>query len=230
MARQSILVIEDEPDILELIRYNLAKEGFAVTGADTGEEGLDEARARAPDLILLDLMLPGIDGLEVCRALRADPRTGPIPIVILTARGEEADIVAGLERGADDYVVKPFSPKVLAARVRAVLRRRGAAAGPRGERARLEAGDILIDPARHEVLVAGTPVTLTAMEFRLLHYLARHPGWVFTRRQIMQAVGGDDYAATERAVDVQIHGLRHKLGDPEAYIETVRGVGYRFKE
>jgi len=227
MARPSILVIEDEPDILELVRYNLAKEGYGVVGAETGEDGLAEARAQVPDLILLDLMLPGVDGFEVCGALRADPRTSAVPVVILTARGEESDIVRGLELGADDYIVKPFSPRVLAARVGAVLRRRAVVPG---EQASLRAGDVLIDPARHEVLIQGRPVGLTALEFRLLQYLARHPGWVFTRRQIMQAVGGEDYAATERAVDVQIHGLRHKLGDPEAYIETVRGVGYRFKE
>ena len=227
MPRQSILVIEDEPDILELVRYNLANAGFEVRCADTGEEGLAEARAQAPDLILLDLMLPGIDGLEVCRTLRAEARTAAVPVVILTARGEESDIITGLELGADDYIVKPFSPRVLAARVGAVLRRRTAVPG---EQSSLRVGEIVIDPTRHEVLVEGRAVELTALEFRLLQYLARHPGWVFTRRQIMQAVSGDDYAATERAVDVQIHGLRKKLGEPEAYIETVRGVGYRFKE
>jgi two-component system phosphate regulon response regulator PhoB len=227
MARPSILVIEDEPDILELVRYNLAKDGYAVVGADTGEAGLAEVRAQIPDLILLDLMLPGIDGFEVCRTLRTEPRTSAVPVVILTARGEESDIVAGLELGADDYIVKPFSPRVLAARVAAVLRRRASALS---EQASLRVGDVAIDPTRHEVLIQGRPVELTALEFRLLQYLARHPGWVFTRRQIMQAIGGDDYAVTERAVDVQIHGLRRKLGEPEAYIETVRGVGYRFKE
>jgi two-component system phosphate regulon response regulator PhoB len=230
VGRQSILVIEDEPDILELVRYNLAKEGFAVSGAETGEEGLAEARARPPDLVLLDLMLPGMDGLEVCRALRADPLTRAIPVVILTARGEETDIVAGLELGADDYVVKPFSPRVLAARVRSVLRRRPAALPAEAAQSPVRIHDLVIHPGRHEVLVRGRAVAVTATEFRLLHYLARHPGWVFTRGQIMREVGGEDYAVTERAVDVQIHGLRGKLGEPEAYIETVRGVGYRFRE
>jgi two-component system phosphate regulon response regulator PhoB len=227
MPRQTILVIEDEPDIQELVRYNLAKAGFEVRCADTGEDGLAEATAQVPDLILLDLMLPGIDGFEVCRTLRGEARTSAVPVVILTARGEESDIVTGLELGADDYIVKPFSPRVLAARVNAVLRRRSAVPN---EQASLRVGEVVIDPIRHEVLVQGQPIELTALEFRLLQYLARHPGWVFTRRQIMRAVSGEDYAATDRAVDVQIHGLRRKLGDPEAYIETVRGVGYRFKE
>ncbi len=228
MARQNILVIEDEGDILELVTLNLTREGWRVIGATTGEEGLEAAREEAPDLVVLDLMLPGIDGLEVCKALRADARTRAVPIVILTAKGEESDVVQGLEFGADDYVTKPFSPKVLVARIRSVMRRK-AQASEAGEGV-LKARDLVVHPGRHEVLVRGEPVELTAGEFRLLQFLARRPGWVFTRRQIVQAVRGDGYPATERAVDVQIFGLRRKLGEAEEYIETVRGVGYRFRE
>jgi two-component system phosphate regulon response regulator PhoB len=177
---------------------------------------------------VLDLMLPDVDGLEICRVLRAEPRTAHVPIVMLTAKGEESDVIAGLEVGADDYVTKPFSPKVLVARLRAVLRRksRQAAAGDDAVRA----GDILIDPRRHEVRVSGRAVDLTATEFGVLHFLARHPGWVFTRQQIVDAVKGEDYPVTERAVDVQMVGLRRKLGRHGDRIETVRGVGYRFAE
>jgi two-component system phosphate regulon response regulator PhoB len=228
MARETILVVEDEADILELVRYNLVKEGYTVAGAASGEEGLKAVKARRPDLVLLDLMLPGMDGLEVCRTLKADAQTRAIPVVMLTAKGEESDIVAGLELGADDYIVKPFSPRVLVARLRAVLRRRSLI--PPDEEAVLRAHDVVIHPGRHEVLVRGKPVDLTATEFRLLHFLARRPGWVFTRYQIVNAVKGEDAAVTDRAVDVQVVGLRRKLGPAGEFIETVRGVGYRFAE
>jgi two-component system alkaline phosphatase synthesis response regulator PhoP len=228
MAHENILVVEDEEDILELVRYNLNKEGYRVTGVLSGEEGLRAARSHPLDLVVLDLMLPGIDGLTVCRELKQDARTRDLPVIILTAKGEEADIVAGLELGADDYVTKPFSPRVLLARVRAVLRRRRGE--PPGEGEVLEIHQMVIHPGRHEVLVQGRPVDLTATEFRLLSFLARRPGWVFTRSQIVQGVQGEDYAVTERAVDVQIVGLRKKLGPAGQYIETVRGVGYRLKE
>ncbi|MHB8079728.1 MAG: response regulator [Candidatus Krumholzibacteriia bacterium] len=228
MNRETVLVIEDEDDILELITVSLTREGFRVLGAGTGEEGLALARAEAPDLIVLDLMLPGMDGLQVCRELRADPRARALPVLILTARGEEADVVAGLETGADDYMTKPFSPKVLVARVRTVLRRRAAAPGSEGDVLRVR--DLVIHPGRHAVLAGERPVELTATEFRLLHFLARRPGWVFTRNQIVQAVRGDGYPVTERSVDVQIYGLRRKLGGADDYVETVRGVGYRFKD
>lgn len=228
MPKEHILVVEDEEDILELVRYNLMKEGYRVTGALSGEEGLKVARSQSPDLIVLDLMLPGIDGLTVCRELKLDARTRDLPIIILTAKGEEADIVAGLELGADDYVTKPFSPRVLLARLRAVLRRRQAE--PQVEADRIEIHELAIHPGRHEVLVQGEPVDLTSTEFRLLTFLARRPGWVFTRSQIVQGVQGDDYSVSERAVDVQIVGLRKKLGSAGKYVETVRGVGYRFKE
>ena len=228
MAKEHILVVEDEEDILELVRYNLMKEGYRVTGVLTGEEGLKAARSQPPDLIVLDLMLPGMDGLTVCRELKMDAKTRELPIIILTAKGEEADIVAGLELGADDYVTKPFSPRVLLARLRAVLRRRQAE--PQAEVDAIELHELTIHPGRHEVLVQGQPVDLTSTEFRLLSFLARRPGWVFTRSQIVQGVQGEDYSVSERAVDVQIVGLRKKLGAVGKYVETVRGVGYRFKE
>ena len=175
-------------------------------------------------------MLPGIDGLEVCRTLKKTPETAAVPIVMMTAKGEEADVVAGLELGADDYVTKPFSPRILIARVRAVLRRRSAEAGEKEAGEAIAFQDLAIHPGRNEVLVQGEPVELTFTEFRVLHFLASRPGWVFTRYQIVNAVRGDDYAVTDRAVDVQIVGLRKKLGPCGKFIETVRGVGYRFKD
>jgi len=228
MSKPRVLVVDDEEDILELVRYNLSKEGYRVSCVATGEEALDAARKDVPDLILLDLMLPGLDGLEVCRVLRRDPKTSHVPILMLTAKGEDADVVAGLELGADDYVTKPFSPRVLLARTKAVLRRRSARTPE--DTMTLQVHDILINPQRHEVLVHGKPVTLTYTEFRLLHYLARRPGWVFTRQQIIDNVRGDNYPVTDRSVDVQVVGLRKKLGPHGDCIETVRGVGYRFKE
>lgn len=228
MAKKNLLVVEDEADILELVRYNLNREGYAVHEAASGEAALKLVKSVKPDLVLLDLMLPEIDGLEVCRRLKADPGLADIPVVMLTAKGEEADIVAGLELGADDYITKPFSPRVLIARVRTVLRRR--AQKVPGESDTIKLHNLVIHPGRHEVLVDGEALNLTNTEFRVLQYLARRPGWVFTRYQIVDAVHGEDYAVTERAVDVQIVGLRKKLGDAGKYIETVRGVGYRFME
>ena len=228
MAKESILVVEDEDDIRELLRYNLVKEGYRVTGAASGEEAFKVVRVAMPDLVLLDLMLPGLDGLEVCRSLKQDPRTRNLPLVMLTAKGEEADIVAGLELGADDYITKPFSVRVLLARLRAVLRRRNAA--PLPETAPITLHELEIHPGRHEVLAQGQPVDLTATEFRLLKLLGRRPGWVFTRSQIVNEVHGDDYSVTERAVDVQMVSLRKKLGPCGKYLETVRGIGYRFKD
>jgi two-component system phosphate regulon response regulator PhoB len=227
MAHESILVVEDDEDILELLKYNLGKEGYRVTAVTTGEEGLRLARSTPPDLILLDLMLPGVDGLEVCRSLKMDAKTRLASIIMLTAKGEEADIVTGLELGAEDYIIKPFSTRVLLARIRAVLRRRRTALP--GADALLKIHDLVIDPGRHEVLVQGQPVELTATEFRLLHLLARRPGWVLTRAHIVEGIHGDDYPVTDRAVDVKIVALRKKLGAAAQYVETVRGVGYRFK-
>jgi two-component system phosphate regulon response regulator PhoB len=224
----AILVIEDEEPIQELIRYNLEKEGFAVSVESSGERGLSTAVFRPPDLIVLDLMLPGLDGLSVCRELKRDPKTRAIPVIMVTAKGEESDIVTGLTLGADDYLVKPFSPKVLLARIRSVLRRR-AAPPPEGEKT-LEFEGLRIHPGRREVTADGRPVALTFSEFEALRYLARRPGWVFTRSQIVDAVRGEDAAVTDRAVDVLIVGLRRKLGVSGKLIETVRGIGYRFKD
>ena len=236
MIRQSVLVVEDEEDIRELVSYNLLKEGYQVAGVASGEDALAAVESKTPDLVLLDIMLPGLDGLRVCRKLKENPKFNSIPIIMLTAKGEEPDIVAGLNMGADDYVTKPFSPKVLLARVQAVLRRTEADRGDSQEEEEddeseiVEIRDLMIHPGRHEVFVCGKPVELTATEFKLLHFLAQRPGWVFTRQQILDGVHGDNYAITDRAVDVQIVGLRRKLDSAGSYIETVRGVGYRFKE
>lgn len=229
MSNERILVVEDEPDIVELVTRALARHGFRVDAAASGEEAVRKARQLVPDVVILDLMLPGIDGMEVCRMLRGDPRTAAAPIIMLTARSEEADMVAGLEVGADDYVAKPFSPKVLAARVRAILRRREKAPAA-GDDVAVAIHDLVITPGRHEVLAAGRPLVLTFSEFRILHLLARRPGWVFSRDQVVDAVHGEDYPVTDRSIDVQVVGLRRKLGPKRDYIETVRGVGYRFRE
>lgn len=228
MAKAHVLVVDDEEDILELVQYHLQKEGYQVTCVTSGEEGLEAVRSTPPDLVILDLMLPGIDGLEICKILKDDPKTRHVPILMLTARGEEADIVTGLELGADDYITKPFSHQVLIARIRTIFRRKTKA--PIDEGAVVKRHDLVIHPGRHEVLISGKPVDLTFTEFRVLHLLARKPGWVFTRSQIVDGVRGDDYPVTERSVDVQIVGLRKKFGACGDYIETVRGIGYRFKE
>jgi two-component system, OmpR family, alkaline phosphatase synthesis response regulator PhoP len=228
MAKETILVVEDEEDIRELLKYNLEKEGFKVFGAATGEAALQAVRDRLPDLILLDLMLPGIDGLEVCRKIRGGAQTRHLPIIMLTAKGEEADIVTGLELGADDYMTKPFSPRVLLARLRATLRRRNLQLPPATEP--LKTDELVIHPGRHEVLLKGQLIPLTVTEFRLLHLLVRQPGWVFTRSQIVNEIHGEDYPVSDRSIDVQIVGLRKKLGKYGAHLETIRGIGYRFKE
>ncbi len=228
MAKERILVVDDEEDILELVEYNLNKEGYTVVCARSGEEALQIANRVQPDLILLDLMLPGIHGLDVCRELKTSERTSSIPVVMITAKGEDSDIVTGLEVGADDYLTKPFSPKVLLARVRAALRRRKKE--DTRKEAPLRVHDLTVDTARHEVFVGEMRIVLTATEFRILHFLAQRPGWVFSRDQIIGAVKGQDYPVTERSVDVQIVGLRKKLGEAGSLIETVRGVGYRFRE
>jgi two-component system phosphate regulon response regulator PhoB len=227
MARENILIVDDEEDVLELVRYNVGKNGYRTETATSGEEALAKARAKLPDLIILDLMLPGIDGLEVCKELKANPKTEHIPIIMLTAKGEETDIVTGLELGADDYVTKPFSPKVLVARVRRILHR---SIARDLEKAPIKIHELIIDPARRQVLIKDKPVDLTFTEFNILYTLARRPGLVFTRYQIVDALHGDDYIVTDRAVDVQIVGLRKKMGPCGKYIETVRGVGYRFKD
>jgi len=228
MSKEKILVVDDEEDILELVRYNLVREGYAVVSALSGEEALKAAASELVDLIVLDLMLPGIDGLEVARRLKQNSETKDIPIVMLTAKGEEADIVTGLELGADDYVTKPFSPRILIARIKAVVRRQSG--GLELENEVLSVRELSIHPGRRHATASGRSLDLTYTEFQVLYFLARRPGWVFTRSQIVDAVRGDDYPVTDRSVDVQIVGLRKKLGALGKYIETVRGVGYRFIE
>lgn len=228
MARKTILVVDDEEDILQLVEYNLTREGYVVACVTSGEDAIIRAKSDQPDLILLDLMLPGVDGLEVCRILRTDPSTLKIPIVMLTAKGEEADVVTGLQLGADDYITKPFSPRVLIARIKAVLRRGTAEAA--GDQDFINIHGISIDPGRHSVNANGRIVDLTLTEFRILHCLARRPGWVFTRYQLVDASRGEDTEVTDRSVDVHIVSLRRKLGAVGEYVETVRGVGYRLKE
>jgi two-component system phosphate regulon response regulator PhoB len=228
MTDAHILVVEDEGNILELIVYNLKKEGFHVTGVISGEDAIERTRNDYPDLILLDLMLPKLNGFEVCRILKNDPATHNIPIIMLTAKGEEHDIISGLELGSDDYIVKPFSPKVLIARIKAVLRRN--TRDGVDETAVIRISDLTIHPGRHEVTISNEVVDLTFTEFKVLHFLASRPGWVFTRYQIVESVRGDNYPVTDRSVDVLIVGLRKKLDRFGHIIETVRGVGYRFRE
>lgn len=224
---KNILVVEDDLDIRELISFNLANEGHQVFEANDGEVGIDKARNNNPDLILLDLMLPGIQGLDVCRIIKSDQETKEIPIIMVTALGQEEDIVKGLETGADDYITKPFSIKVLIARVNAVLKRSIKFGEDKSK-------DILINGINiktrsREVWVNKNPINdLTFSEFQILYLLAGHPGWVFTRYQIIDKIRGDNYPVTDRSVDFQIVGLRKKLGDAGKLIKTVRGVGYRF--
>ncbi len=222
-----ILVVDDEPDILELVRYNLEKEGYTVSTADGGKRCLELVKRFVPDLLVLDIMMPDMDGLEVCKALRSDKDTASLPIIMLTAKTDEIDMVLGLELGADDYVLKPFSTKVLLARAKSLLRR--------AERSRDNDSDTIIrrsgfivDVAGHEVSFNGDILALTASEFAILRLLLSHPGRVFTRLQIMRTARDDGYISTERAIDVQILNLRRKLGDGAAHIKTVRGVGYKF--
>ena len=226
-TRGLILIVDDEEDIVELVRIALAREGYDILTAATGEQAIELAQARQPDLAILDLMLPGIDGFEVCRILKGNLRTEQMPVIMLTARSEDSDIIAGLELGADDYVTKPFNLRVLVARVRRVLRKKVAQNLTRGV---VKMHDMTIDPARCEVLLGGKPVSLTFSEFNILYTLAKRPGVVFTRYQIVDALHGSDHIVTERAIDVQIAYLRKKLGPAKDYIETVRGVGYRFKD
>lgn len=227
MPKKNILIVDDEEDVLELVQYNLDKNGYKTETATTGEKALSKAKAELPDLIILDLMLPGIDGLDVCKELKNNTKTQDIPIIMLTAKGEEVDIVTGLELGADDYVTKPFSPKVLTARIRRILQR---AIVHDLEKKPVKIHEITIDPARRQVSVKNKSVDLTFTEFNILYTLAKRPGLVFTRYQIVDMLHGDDYIVTDRAVDVQIVGLRKKLGSCGKYIETVRGVGYRIKD
>ena len=226
---RTVLVVEDEPKILEVVRDYLADAGFSVATAIDGASALARARAEPPDLVVLDLGLPGIDGLDVARELQ---RRGPVPIIMLTARGAEVDRVLGLELGADDYLVKPFSPRELVARVRAVLRRSAAGAGP-GEPEVVRVGDVEVDPGRRRVTVAGRAIELTATEFDLMAHLATQPGRVFTRAQLLDVIHGVAVESYDRAIDAHVKNIRRKLEpDPHRprYLMTVHGVGYRFAE
>jgi two-component system phosphate regulon response regulator PhoB len=229
MEKIKILVVEDEAPIQELLQFNLERKKYRVKVVDSGEEAITLAGEYMPDLILLDIMLPGADGLEVCKKLKGNPKTASIPIIMLTALCEEADVVTGLELGADDYITKPFSPRVLLARVKAALRRI-VATQPVVNDEQISVHNISVDIGRHKVEVDGSDITLTFTEFKVLQLLAQQPGRVFTRYQIVDAVHGEDYPVTDRSVDVQIVGLRKKLGSAGKFIETVRGIGYRFKE
>ncbi|NOX17283.1 MAG: response regulator transcription factor [Chlorobi bacterium] len=226
--RHKLLIVDDEPDISGLIVFNAEQAGYAVEAVYSGEDALKKARLEPPDLIVLDLMLPGIDGLDVCRILKGDEKTSDIPILMLTAKGTEEDIIRGLELGADDYVTKPFSPLVLFARIKSVLRRKQSEIPDKTDNITFE--EIVLDPGRRKVKVNGNEIELTYSEFEILHFLLRRPGWVFTRNEIVNNIRGDNYLVTERSVDVQIVGLRKKMGEGAKYIETVRGVGYRLKE
>lgn len=227
MQQNPILIVEDEPDIAELIEFHLSREGFPTRIAPSGRVAMDMIRREPPRLVVLDIMLPDLDGLEVCRRLRRDARLRRIPVILVTARGEESDVVTGLEVGAEDYITKPFSPKVLIARVRAVLRR---ADGDSTARVALFGGAIVIDPATHSVTVRGEEADLTLTQHRLLAYLAARPGFVRTRDQIVAAIRGEGVILSSRVVDVHVAALRQKLGDLGDCIETVRGVGYRLTE
>ena len=232
MNKKTVLIVEDEEDIQQLVGFNLIKAGFQVEYSDSGEQALEKILEHHPDLILLDLMLPGIDGIEVCKVLRSKNTTAEIPIIMLTAKGEETDIVDGLEVGADDYITKPFSPKILISRVKAVLRRKAKNSSPETPERDgvIKTESIIINSGRYEVTVDDRPVNLTPTEFGILKLLAKRPGWVFSRQQIIDEVRGYDYMITPRAVDVQVFSLRKKLGDTGKKIETVRGIGYRFKD
>ena len=228
MANEHVIVIEDDPDITELVTYNLEQDGYRLTAFDRGVPGMRAMSKAPPDLVLLDIMLPGMDGLDLCKQMKTDERLAEVPIIMMSARGEESDVIIGLELGADDYITKPFSPGILLARLKAVLRRHRRR--PADDDAVLRRGPLVIDRARHRVSINGQPLALTPTVFGLLHLLARKPGWVMTRQQIVDGVKGKDYAVTERSVDVQVVGLRRKLGAHAGMIETVRGIGYRFAE
>jgi len=227
-VQKKVLIIEDETDLVKLLKYNLEKEGFKVSYATDGALALAEARRDPPDIVILDLMLPGLDGLEVCRQLRRNDQFTRTPILILSARGEEADRVVGLELGADDYVTKPFSTREVIARVRALLRRNEPVTP---QRSKVNRGDIVIDPTAHSVLVGGKAIELSALEFKLLHYMALHPGMVFSRDQLLDGVWGNDRSVTPRSVDVYVRRIREKIEmrpQHPSYVQTVHGVGYRF--
>lgn len=223
-TKKRVLVVDDEIDLLEIIEFNLEKEGFIVKCVKSGEEALKAVISFKPDVVILDLMLPGIDGYETCKAIRQNPATSSVVIIMLTAKGEDSDIITGLEIGADDYIVKPFSPKVLIARIRATSRKQARSL----KKDLIKVHSMVIDPNQHSIFVNNKKIDVTANDFELLLLFASEPGQVFTRQQIIESLRGENYAITERAVDVQIVGLRRKLGKAGKYIETIHGVGYRF--
>lgn len=229
MSKKKIVIIEDEPDILEVLSYNLKREGFDVFSATNGTLGLSLVNKELPDLMLLDLMLPGMDGIEICSSIKSNPATQHTLIIMVTAKGEESDIVLGLGVGADDYITKPFSPKELVARVKAVLRRGQLVESP-PQSEKVEVGDLAIDTSKYEVTLGGKEVRLTATEFRLLHYLASNPGRVFSREQLLSRAMGDDVVVVDRNIDVHIRGIRKKMEIDPPMIETIRGVGYRLRD
>ena len=229
MAKPLIIVVEDEPDIREIMLYNLRREGYEAEGFESGSEGLEAIRAKQPNLVILDLMLPGMDGLTVCQQVRAEAAIKATPIIIVSAKEEESDVVIGLGLGADDYVPKPFSPRELLARVKAVLRR-SQQADQGDQHERVVIGDLIIDLEKHSVTVDGQLVKLTATEFKLLYQLASHPGRAYTREQLLNRVVGDGVVVVDRNIDVHIRAVRKKIGNYADHIQTVRGVGYRFAE
>jgi two-component system phosphate regulon response regulator PhoB len=229
MKRPRILVVDDEPDLVELLKHHLAREHYDVASAADGEAALSEAKKRIPDLIVLDLMLPGIDGLEVCRRLRAEPRTQHVPIIMLTAKAEETDAVIGLAQGADDYIRKPFGMRELVARISARLRSASASLDL-DERKVVQWGDLQIDSVKHEVTLEGEAVRLTMTEFKLLRHLVQFCGRAFSRNDLLDAAVGTDTVVVDRNVDVHVATLRKKLGDYGKHIRTIRGLGYKFRE
>src|SRR5688572_10908015 len=229
MPKPTLLVIEDDPDIVELLRYNLEREGFRVLVSTDGERGLADAGRHQPELVILDLMLPGLDGLDVCRRLRAQDGTRAIPVLMLTAKSEESDMVIGLELGADDYLTKPFSPRELVALVRALLRRASRSEGDPG-RTRVERHGVVLDTTRHEVLNQGEVVTLTRAEFRLLWTLVQRPGRVYSRDELVSEITAGEAFIVDRNVDVHVSSIRKKLGVAGKMIATVRGVGYKCED
>lgn len=230
MSKKKIVIIEDEPDILEVLSYNLKREGFEVFSATNGTLGLSLVDKELPDLLLLDLMLPGMDGIEICSSIKNNPATQNTLIIMVTAKGEESDIVLGLGVGADDYITKPFSPKELVARVKAVLRRGHLVESSAAQSEKVQVGNLAIDTNKYEVTIDGREVRLTATEFRLLHYLASNPGRVFSREQLLSRAMGDDVVVVDRNIDVHIRGIRKKMEIDPPLIETIRGVGYRLRD
>lgn len=228
MAGEKIIIIEDEKDIHELIAFNLKQDGYETLSAFTGKEALDKVKSEKPDLVLLDIMLPEINGLDVCRELKTNNQTAHIPIIMLTAKNEDVDIITGLELGADDYITKPFSPRILIARIRTILRR--GELPKESDSKIIKLADLIIDEGRHEVKANNESIDLTLTEFRILFILAQRPGWVFERAKLIDDLREGHHVITDRAIDVQITNLRKKLGEYGKYIETVRGVGYRMTE